>query len=210
MRSSVDLYWIPLGAGAHCVRLNGIAYEALIAVRQRRARRDLYHAALEVHLDGVRFVIEVAPVWDRDEPDRGVVAEGPVGAASLGRFRWFRYEVRVWREGHIPDIRAAVDSPVRVSAEREAAQRVLDQTPAVPVLTWGRDELGLGEMWNSNSVIAWLLHRSGHELAGLTPPEGGRAPGWLAGVVAAQRADRAATARGERPRSFRSSVADGA
>jgi hypothetical protein len=26
---------------------------------------------------------------------------------------------------------------------------------------WGRDELGAGEMWNSNSLISWLIARSG-------------------------------------------------
>ena len=29
--SSVDLYWLPLGAGGHCVRINGRIFEALSA-----------------------------------------------------------------------------------------------------------------------------------------------------------------------------------
>jgi hypothetical protein len=29
--ASIDLYWIPLGAGAHVVRLSGKAYEAIKA-----------------------------------------------------------------------------------------------------------------------------------------------------------------------------------
>jgi hypothetical protein len=33
--------------------------------------------------------------------------------------------------------------------------------PDAPRPVWGRDELGAGEMWDSNSVIAWLLLRSG-------------------------------------------------
>jgi hypothetical protein len=40
-------------------------------------------------------------------------------------------------------------------------------------------------MWNSNSVVAWLLERSGHD-ADLRPPGGGRAPGWAAGVALAR------------------------
>jgi hypothetical protein len=40
----------------------------------------------------------------------------------------------------------------------------------VVALTWGRDELGLCEMWNSNSIIAWLLLRSGHDLRHTRPP----------------------------------------
>ncbi len=30
-RASIDLYWLPLGAGGHSVRLNGRVYEALAA-----------------------------------------------------------------------------------------------------------------------------------------------------------------------------------
>jgi hypothetical protein len=57
----------------------------------------------------------------------------------------------------------------------------------VPVLTWGRDELGTGEMWNSNSVVAWALARTGLDMDTIQAPAGGRAPGWRAGQVLAQR-----------------------
>ena len=33
-------------------------------------------------------------------------------------------------------------------------------------------------MWNSNSVIAWLLASSGLPMDEIGPPAGGRAPGW--------------------------------
>jgi hypothetical protein len=64
---------------------------------------------------------------------------------------------------------------------------VLDLLPQVPPLVWGRDEARAGEMWNSNSVVAWTLERVG--LAGRAgrPPDGGRAPGWDAGVTVARR-----------------------
>lgn len=55
------------------------------------------------------------------------------------------------------------DSPRRVSSDGERARRVLDLVPDVPTATWGRDEQQTGEMWNSNSLIAWLLARSGHD-----------------------------------------------
>jgi hypothetical protein len=42
-------------------------------------------------------------------------------------------------------------------------------------------------MWNSNSVIAWLLARSGLPTDAIRPPAGGRAPGWQAGLVVAGR-----------------------
>jgi hypothetical protein len=135
-----------------------------------------------------RFVIETAwPIPDAEPASRGVVVEGPVGSPRIARLRAFRYEVRRWRDGVIPDIREAVASPQRVSDEAERARRILDVAPSVPALVWGRDELGVGEMWNSNSVVSWLLARSGLPTDAIRPPVGGRAPGWDAGIVAARR-----------------------
>lgn len=187
MTAYVDLYWLPLGAGGHCVRLSGRAFEAAAARRAARERRDLYHSALEVGLGDARWVIEMAPVWNLRDPDRGVVAEGPVGLRPLGRLRLFRYEVRRWRDGRIPDAGDAVDSPRRLSADRTRAGAVLDLVPLVPTATWGLDEQGTGDMWNSNSLVSWLLLRSGHDVAAAAPPPGGRAPGWSAGLVVAAR-----------------------
>jgi hypothetical protein len=181
----VDLYWLPLGAGGHCVRLNGRLYEALAARLAGRNACDLYHSALVVHLDGDRFVIEMGPVWNTPGPDRGVVCEGPVGLRRLGRLRLFRYEVRCWRGGRIPDVDEAVDSPQRMSEDAAMAQRVLELVRDVPTATWGADEQHTGDMWNSNSLVAWLLVRSGHDLADVAPPAGGRAPGWSAGLEVA-------------------------
>jgi hypothetical protein len=181
----VELSWIPLGAGGRVVAFNGRLYEALSARRQRRPRADLYHAALVVHLDGDTYAIEMGPAWGGPPVDRGVTVEGPVGIAVLGRLRMFRYEVRSWRSGVIPDIGHAVASPVTVSTDRSRAARVLELAREVPPFTWGRDAVGAGEMWNSNSLVAWLLACSGHDLDGVAPPEGGRAPGWRAGLVLA-------------------------
>jgi hypothetical protein len=58
----VDLYWLPLGAGGHFVRLNGRVYEAIAARLQRRPPCDLYHSALQVHLPDTTYVIEQTPV----------------------------------------------------------------------------------------------------------------------------------------------------
>jgi hypothetical protein len=190
--ASVDLYWLPLGAGAgnQLVRVSGYAYEALAAARQHRGRTDLYHSALVVTLDGDTYAIEMAPVWSVRDPDRGVVAEGPVGLAWWGRSRLFRYEIRCWRGGTIPDLLAAVDSPRSVSTDQGRARRLLELAPSFPTATWGLDEHRAGEMWNSNSLTAWLLARSGHDTqaASCRPPARGRAPGWSAGLVVAARA----------------------
>ena len=185
--AAVELYWLPLGAGGHFVRLNGRAYEALSAGWQRRPARDLYHSALQVQVEGATFVVEQTPVPDLDGEQRGVVAVGAVGNRWAGRFRIFRYEIRRWRNGCIPDVAAAVDSPRRLSNDEAQARRVLDLIAHVPTPVWGRDELRAGEMWNSNSVIAWVITRSGMDIDSVQPPAGGRAPGWNAGVVVARR-----------------------
>lgn len=186
--SYVDLYWLPLGAGKpnRCVRASGRVFEAVAARRESRPACDLYHTALQVGHGSDRFVIEMAPVWLTREPDRGVVAEGPVGLAWLGRWRLFRYEVRRWRNGVIPDIAEAVASPQRLGTDPDRARLLLDLVPAFPTATWGLDELHTGDMWNSNTLVAWLLVRSGHDVDAITPPSRGRAPGWHAGLVAAR------------------------
>ncbi len=186
-RTGVDLYWLPLGAGGHSVRLNGRVFEAVAARLDRRTARDLYHSALEVRVPEGRFVIEMTPIPDGGGARRGVVAEGAVGSRLAGRFRMFRYEVRRWRDGVIPDVNEAVASPRRLTDDPGLARRVLDLAPEAPTPVWGRDELGAGEMWNSNSLISWLIARSGLQVESIQPPAGGRAPGWDSGLVVARR-----------------------
>jgi len=183
--TAVELYWIPLGAGPGnaLVRLSGRLYERLAAHRAGRPRQALYHTALRVRLDEETYVIEMAPVWSSDVEERGEVSVGPVGLPWLGRFRFFRYEVRRWRNGFIDDRAYAVQSPVRVPTDSAHAARLLELVAVFPTATWGLDELRTGEMWDSNSLISWVLAASGHDTGGLNPPEGGRAPGWQAGLV---------------------------
>ncbi|MGE5690620.1 MAG: hypothetical protein ACM33B_08685 [Pseudomonadota bacterium] len=185
--AGIDLYWLPLGAGGHVVRLNGRLYEAVAARVARRPVRALYHSALEVRTRDGRFVIEMTPIRPGDGDDRGVVAEGPVGSALVGRFRLFRYEIRRWRDGVIPDVREAVASPQRLSDDEAVARRLLAVVPSVPTPVWGRDELRTGEMWNSNSLVSWLIVRSGLDADAVSFPPNGRAPGWDAGRVVARR-----------------------
>ena len=183
----VWLYWLPLGAGGHVVRFNGRVYEAVSARHARRPPQPLFHSALEARLAGQRWVVEMTPVWGTAARERGVVAEGAVGARVLGRSRVFRYEVRRWRDGTIGDVAAAVGGACPMGTDPAAARAVLTLVPLVPAVTWGRDELRTGEMWNSNSLVSRLLARSGHDLADVAPPLGGRAPGWRAGLVVAAR-----------------------
>jgi hypothetical protein len=190
--AAVRLYWIPLGAGGRSVRFNGRVFEAVEAARRHRKRCDLYHAAIVVELDGVDHTIEVAPSPDADEEGRGVVATGAVGSRHLGRMRLFRYEVRCWSGGCIPDLGEAVGGARRLTGDPRAARRVIDVVTAVPTPVWGRDELHTGEMWNSNSMAAWLIASAGLATDRLRPPPNGRAPGWGAGLEVARRSGRAA------------------
>jgi len=172
--SAIDLYWLPLGAGGHSVRLNGRVFEAIAARLGRRSPCDLYHSALELQLPEGRYVIEMTPT-PRSAVPRRAVAEGPVGSRLLRRLRLFRYEIRCWRDGVIPDVAEAVDSPQRLSDDPATARRILELVGTCPTPVWGA-------RWNSNSLIAWLIAGSGIDPARARLPAGGRAPGWDAGI----------------------------
>jgi hypothetical protein len=167
--------------------VNGQVFEAVAAWLDRRPPSDLYHSALVVRVPDGQFVIEQAPAGRGDSKKRGVVSEGAVGSRLAGRARIFRYELRCWRDGVLPDIAEAVESPRRLTNDVVVARRLLELVPSVPAHVWGRDELRTGEMWDSNSVISWLIARCGLVPESIDPPAGGRAPGWRAGIVAARR-----------------------
>jgi hypothetical protein len=169
------------------VRACGRLYEALVALRDRRPACGLYHSALVADTPDGRYFIEVTPVPAHGEADRGVIGGGAVGSRLLGCLRVFRYELRCWRDGVIPDLGYAVDSPIRISDDAEVVGEVLRELMGVPTPVWGRDELHTGEMWNSNSVVSWTLERVGVIDAAGRPPRGGRAPGWDAGAAVARR-----------------------
>lgn len=202
---TIDLFWIPLGeGGSGLVRATGRIYEWVKAHREHRRPKRLLHTALQVHLPEGRFVVETMwPSPDTDHVRRGVVVSGDVWARRLGLTHWLRYEVRCWRDGVLPDSSAAIGGPRAISNDIAVARRLLKQTHSVPGLVWGRDEMGIGEMWNSNSVIAWLLTTCGLPIEAIQPPRGTRAPGWEAGIAVARAQDRgttgSATSRGLLP-----------
>ena len=186
--SRLDLYWIPLGAGTPVVHLSGRLFEGISAFLQRRPRCDIYHAALIATTGDGTIAVEMAPIPDRNGRDeRGVVAEGAVGFGWLGGLRIFRYEIRRWKNGVIPDLSDAVASPIVLSEDPDLVAGVLETLPRVPTPVWGRDELAAGEMWNSNSVVAWTLRCAGVDPDRIPLPDGGRAPGWDAGCRVAAR-----------------------
>ncbi len=200
----IALWWLPVGAGGHFVIHTSKWWESVRAWRERRAARPLFHAALEIVTGQERYVIEMAPAWGRGSGSRNVVATGPVGLGWLGRLRLFRYEVRCWNGGDIPDRAFAPAPPVVIPLASDEAEPLLRRVGEVPRYIWGRDpgkggdpqracasgrtctSGRVGDMWNSNSLISWLLATSGIATDGLVPPDGGSAPGWAAGVAIAQ------------------------
>jgi len=183
---TVQLLWISLGAGQHVVRISGSIFEAIAAFVHHRRACALYHSALIVTVPDGRYVIEMTPVPDQHGETRGVVAGGAVGSTWLGKLRVFRYEIHRWRDGVIPDADQAATTTTR-TVELAEAERILGLVPSIPTPVWGRDELDAGEMWNSNSVTSWILRSSDIDTSELAPPNGGRAPGWSAGLVVAAR-----------------------
>ena len=105
--------------------LNGRRRPLLDPARRRRPRRcgstarstsgwsrcanaaaplDLYHAALVVTCPRAASRSRARRARGRRGHARGVVAGGAVGSRWAGAFRIFRYEVRCWRDGVIPDL----------------------------------------------------------------------------------------------------------
>ena len=140
--ASVDLYWLPLGAGdnTHCVRTNGRIFEWATARYAHREGCDLYHAALEASRRG--------PARHRDDPGVGHRRAGPRrGVRGAGRPEVARrLEVLplrgplLARRGH-PRRRRGRRQPPPAQRRPGPGPAVLSLGRAFPTATWGRDEL---------------------------------------------------------------------
>ena len=181
-----ELWWLPVGAGGHLAMHTSRWWEVVQAHREHRACQPLFHAALELFVDEHRYVIEMTPAWGQPATARGIVKTGPVGLRVLGRFALFRYEVRAWPDGVLPDRAHAIQRPTTIPLTRASAHALLEGLPRVPALTWGRVVPTTGDMWNSNSLASWLLTTAGIDATRFTPPAHGRAPGWVAGIALAR------------------------
>jgi hypothetical protein len=188
----VDVYWIPVGAGTSRLQRASLRWwEAFEAARARRARGVLYHSALKLGIDGEGVsTLELTPAFVASPVP--ALMTGPVGARPAGRFKLFRYELRLVPGAVLPDEAWAVGEPVRLSDERAMVERVVELAGLVPAYTWGRRVKGTAEMWTSDSVVSWLLVKAGLEPMDARAPADGRAPGWDAGLAVARRAEQAA------------------
>lgn len=183
--SSVELWWIPVGADTHVQAASLACYEWLAAFTGGRPRQTLVHAGLTGALDGRPFALEVAPAFQF--PASNDELSGPVGASWAGRWRLFRYRVHTgWdTEAHLPDEARAVAPPVRLDGRGATVGRVLALSQQSPCYVWGRRRPGHPEMWTSNSTVAWTLTKAGIDTATLAVPDGCRAPGWASGLAEA-------------------------
>lgn len=180
-----ELWWLPVGAGGHVAVHTSRWWERYRAWLEHREPQQLFHSVLEVFVGERRYLIEMTPVWGQPRGDRGVVSVGPVGLRALGCCRFFRYEIRRWEGGVLSHRGHATHETHSLILDARTAETVLASVSRVPLLTWGRRVWPGGDMWNSNSVISWLLTEAGIDAMVLQPPAGGRAPGWVAGAARA-------------------------
>lgn len=180
---SVDLYWIPVGAGTRFQKFSLAVYEGIASRLARRESATLLHAALKLQTDGRTYTLETMP----SPPGPNVAHEvtGPVGVRFADRLRLFRYQVCVRETGALPDEEWAVVPALRVGDGRTAAH-LLSLAKEVPAYTWGRRRKGQPEMWTSDSCVAWLLLQAGIDAGEIAVPAGCRAPGWFAGIAEAR------------------------
>ena len=188
--AAVELYWLPLGAGGHSVQVQ--------RPRLRGPGRGARPAALDL-ISTTRHYASVSPREGSSSNRRlfpiGVAANvasssrGRSAADGLGDFACFVTRSGSGLAARFPTSRRPLTARETTERRRDTGRRVLARAEEVPPLTWGRDEMRTGEMWNSNAVIAWVLSRSGIDAAQVMPPRGGRAPGWNAGLAVAQRSD---------------------
>ena len=185
--SAVELWWLPVGAGtSRFQRASLRVWEAVEAARARRPRATLLHSALKLVVSSdERYTLELTPAFIGEPVPP--LATGPVGFRWAGRFRRFRYQLRCLPGTTLPDEEWVFAPPLALTEDREIAGRILTLAPSVPTHVWGRRVKGTREMWTSDSTISWLLARAGIDLSRLTPPPGGRAPGWAAGLTVASR-----------------------
>ena len=184
VESTVELFWLPVGAGTHFQRASLVAYDWCLSHIARRPRAAFVHAALKVKLEGRTFTLELMPV-----PAHQNVAPlltGPVGISIAGRLRLFRYQLVCRETDSLPDEGWAINSPVLLSTDAAFGKRLMALAPLVPANVWVAGRPAPRRCGHLIRPSRWLLHRTGLDAAALQRPPGTQAPGWAAGIQVAE------------------------
>jgi hypothetical protein len=137
-KASIELYWLPLGAGGWFVRLNGRIWEAIHAQRKHRRPLDLYHTALIVRVPEGRFVVENCwPIPNADGPAPQRAGGGAGVEPPAGPLADVRYESAAGETASSPNAGEAVASPQLLSQDSVVAHRLLDLVGSLPNPVWG-------------------------------------------------------------------------
>ena len=176
----VKLYWVPVGGTSVTDLLDFIA-NLLI---DNPGGKTIYHSALRVQFEEggecKQYVIELTETAE-SPPERRRVGE----TVEHNIFGPFDYTIRLFRNGQIED-EAHATQPIELTTDCGIASNIakLVEAEDVPDLGYG-DKVGTRsgatDRWTSNSVVSWLLQRTGLNPGGIFPPSGGIAPGWDAG-----------------------------
>jgi hypothetical protein len=163
-------------------------WERLRALKAGRSPRELLHVALEVQLDSsTKFVIELVPAgFGPARTSTGVVGNGPILSRALGWMRMFQYEIRRWKNGVVEAKDKSTRPPSTYVITRDQALQIIDGASRAPRHPWGQDVLGNGDMWNSNSLVSFVLVSAGMDPAAIEPPASADWPGWDTGVALAR------------------------
>ncbi len=171
-------HWIPLGAGAHVVRLSGRAFEVMSAGVQRRRPCDLYHSALKILVPDGSLVIEMTPIPDaQGTRRRGRRGRGwnetcrtfptfPLRDPTMARRRYSRRN----RSGFEPDPRGERPQASVTYLRSGAFGAGSGLGPRRPT-NWRHVELKLGDLvavrprWHRHGPDPAPISRSGTRLA---------------------------------------------
>lgn len=177
----VRLYWVPVGGTSITDVLDFIANRLI----DNPDGKTIYHSALEIQFpeggECRRFVIELTESED-DPAEKARVGE----TVEHNIFGPFNYTIRLFRNGEVED-QVNAQAPITLSNDCRIASNIAALVAAeeVPDLDYGEKigtRSGATDRWTSNSVISWLLQRTGLNPGGIFPPDGGIAPGWDAGL----------------------------
>lgn len=177
----VKLIWVPVVGGASVDDILEFIAKFYI---DNPDGKTLFHSALEIQLpeggECNRYIIELTESVS-DKAESAKVGE----TVQHNIFGPFGYTIRLYRNGQEEDHERSKPR-ILLTNDCGIASNIVAFVKAqeIPDLDYGKKigtRSGAADRWTSNSVVAWLLQRTGLNPGGIFPPDGGIAPGWDAG-----------------------------